>query len=698
MTTTDLHTKNLLDLTFERLGRLREDWEERPGQLEMAHLWAETLEQGGVLAVEAPTGIGKSLAYLLPAMLRRIRGSGPVLVSTCTKALQEQLLRQDVPLALHALGKPLRVTTLKGRQNYLCRRRAEARLAQRRLFSDAGLDDEAFERLATWVERTTTGELDELSQLGLEIPLPLLLDLASDPLVCASAGCDAATGCFAKRARREAQRADVVLVNHALLLSDPGLRAGLIAEADSLILDEAHQLERVARDQLGVTVGMHDLLRLAGRTDGRTGVLRLLKRAIRKGRGGAVLERIQRVEESLPRVLAHAKDFARDLERLLPAGAATARIARDLDLSRVSPTALDQLLASLGSLSRDLETLAETAEENGLAALRQEGAEALDEVRARAAAWTEIARALRAVVGVEEKGSAFYLDRDDRGTPRLNRRPVRVGAALRQTLFGLCDRVLLTSATLRAGSDFGPMIDGLGLSGDEVRSAALPSPFQLARQVFCAAWDGPEPNDPGFPARLSDLVVELATGLRKNTLVLLTSYQMLDSIAAQCAPRLEAAGIRLLRQIPGEAAALLADEFRAGGATVLLGTASFWEGVDFPGAALEVLLIARLPFSVPTDPVYEARAELISAEGGDPFRELALPEAVLRFRQGMGRLIRTAEDRGALIVADPRLSRASYGRLFASTLPNKPFVSASISELAAEAGRWFSREAAPCPA
>jgi len=698
MTTTDLHSKNLLDLAFERLSRLRPDWEERPGQLEMARLWAETLEQGGVLMVEAPTGIGKSLAYLIPAMLRRVRGSGPVVVSTCTKALQEQLLRQDVPLALRALGKPLRVTTLKGRQNYLCRRRAEARLAQRQLFADAGLNGDAFDRLAAWVERTTTGELDELPELGLEIPLPLLLDLASDPLVCAGIGCDAAAGCFAKRARREAQRADVVLVNHALLLSDPGLRAGLVAEAGSLILDEAHQLERVARDQLGVTVGMHDLYRLAGRTDGRTGVLRLLKRALRKGRGGAVQERIHRAEESIPPVLAHAKDFARDLERLLPPGATTARIPRDLDLSRVSPAALDQLLASLGSLSRALESLAETAEGEGLAALRQEGVDALDEVRARAIAWTEITRALRSVVGLEEKGYAFYLDRDDRGTPRLNRRPVRVGAALRQCLFALCDRVLLTSATLRAGSDFGPVIDALGLSGEDVRSAALPSPFRLARQVFCAAWDGPEPNDPEFPARLSDLVVELATGLRKNTLVLLTSYQMLDSIAAKCAPRLEAAGIRLLRQTPGEPAAGLAEEFRAGGATVLLGAASFWEGVDFPGAALEVLLIARLPFSVPTDPVYEARAELVLAEGGDPFRDLALPEAVLRFRQGVGRLIRTAEDRGAVIVADPRLSRASYGRLFASTLPSKPYVSASVPDLAAEARRWFLRAEAPCPA
>ena len=687
----------MLDSALERLGRRERGWEDRPGQRAMAALWAETLEQSGALVVEAPTGIGKSLAYLLPALIRRVRGSGPVVISTCTKALQEQLRRRDVPLACRAIGTPLRVVTLKGRQNYLCRKRAEARLNQRALFPG---DEDLLESVRAWCDRTVTGELEELAALGIDLPPAFLAEIASDPLVCTATACDAAGGCYAKRARREALRADVVLVNHALLLSDPGFRGTLLAEAGALVLDEAHHVERVAREQLGVTLGYHDFLRLAGRTDARTGVLRLVKRSLRRGRGGSLVEPLQRAEESIPPVIRHAGALARDLERLLPDGATTARITRDMDLARLTPASLDELLASLGTLARSLEDLTHAGEAEGEAALKPEGIEALEEVRARSLAWLEAERALRSVVALEEKGFAFFVDRDERGVPRLNRRPVRVGAALRATLFTVCDRVLLTSATLSDDGDFDPLLAALGLRPSEVRTATLPSPFPLERQVLSAVWDGAKPNDSDYTAELSTLVETLATRVRRNTLVLLTSYQMLDRVAARCGPALKREGIPLLRQVPGEAAATLAAEFRAGEGAVLLGTTSFWEGMDFPGASLEVLLIARLPFGVPTDPLFMARSEEIEAQGGDPFRDLALPEAVLRFRQGIGRLIRTAEDRGTVIVADSRLARSSYGRRFAATLPSPPWVTASCEELLTRVEAWFAREGTEvsCPA
>lgn len=683
---------------FDRLGRILTGFEQRPGQFEMACRWGETLERGGVLAVEAPTGIGKSLAYLLPALIARTRSSGPVIVSTHTKALQDQLLLRDIPLALRALEGSLRAVVLKGRAGYLCRRRANSRLAQRRLFTASGLDDVAIGRLERWVLGTATGDFEELRELGIGATQSLLAEIASDSLFCAGSGCDPQSGCFAKVARREARRADVVVVNHALLLSDAGLRSTLVAEAGALILDEAHHLERVAREQLGVSLGTQDLARLAARTDARGGALRLLARGLRRGKGGAVADRIAEADAALRPVMGHAAALALDLERILPSGTTSVRLTRDTDLAAVSPAALDQLLASIGTLARYLDLAADAAEGAGGGALRPGAIDAIEELRARQMAWIEVEHSLRAVTRLEERGIAFYIDRDERGTPRLNRRPLQVGDALRSQLFDLSGKTLLTSATLIPDDDFAPLVHALGLDVDSVETARLPTPFPLERQMMTAVLDGPDPTDPEFVNRLAALIVELATSVRRNTLVLLTSYLMLEQVAARIRGPLAEAGIALIQQAAGEAAAPLAREFRAEEGAVLLGTATFWEGVDFPGAALEVLVIARLPFPVPTDPVVEARSEKIEADGGDGFRDLMIPEAVLRFRQGTGRLIRTAEDRGAVVVVDPRIARASYGARFMATLPARPLLDPSPRRIAAAVHDWFAREGVECPA
>jgi len=687
-----------LAAALERLELHFPGFERRSGQLEMIRLWSEALERGGTLAVEAPTGIGKSLAYLLPAILLRARGSGPIVISTFTKALQDQLLERDIPLAARAAAQRVRVTTLKGRANYLCRRRALARLGQRGMFGAYGLDEDALERLIRWVEETDTGELEELRGHGIDASASLLSEIGSDALFCGGSGCDATSGCFAKAARREARKADVVVVNHALLLSDPGIRATLVAEAGALVIDEAHHLERVARDQLGVSVGIQDVRRLASRTDSRTGALRLLARAARRVKGGRIQERIAAAREALEPVILHTGALARDLERLLPPGVMSARLTRDQDLADVSPAALDQLLAGVGSLGRALEATIDAAEEDGGSAVRVGAVDAVDEVKARHQAWIEIERALRAVSRLEDRGIAFYVDRDERRSPRWNRRPLRVGGELRTALFACCERVLLTSATLTPGDDFAPFLDSLGLDPESVETARLPSPFALEKQVRSAVLVGPEPASPEFVVQLASLVEAIATSTRRNQLVLLTSYAMLDQLAKRLRGPLAEAGIPLIRQSPGEAAAPLAREFRESEGAVLLGTASFWEGVDFPGASLEVLVIARLPFPVPTDPLVAARSELIETEGGDSFRDLMLPDALLRFRQGIGRLIRTAEDRGAVVIVDPRIARAGYGSRFLATLPGTPMLDASPERVAAAVRDWFAGAEVAWPA
>jgi ATP-dependent DNA helicase DinG len=715
----DFDLVSAVEEAFERLERRAPGFELRPAQIQMARRWAELLMAKGLLAVEAPTGVGKSLAYLLPAILLRAGGSGPIVISTHTKALQEQLLEHDVPLAALAAGRRVRATTLKGRASYLCRRRAQARLRQRGLAlssparrargegaaADAG-DAEDLARLEAWVESTTTGELEELAALGVGGAGGrglagigwTMADLASDPIFCSGPDCDAASGCFAKAARREARRSDVVIVNHALLLSDAGLRQAIVAESGALILDEAHQFERVARETFGVTLGMQDVARLAARTDARNGALKLLSKSIRRGRGAAIAARIAEADRALKPVLDQTAAFTRDLAALLPARAATARLGPEVDFAAVSPAALDGLLISLGDFLRAFER-ALHAGDTEPDALRDGGDDALAECRARGAAWIETEQALRALLRLEERDHAFYLDRDERGAPRLNRRPLQVGRALRESIFAHAERVLLTSATLAPDGDFAPTARSLGLEPDELASSSLPSPFPLERMVRCVVLEGSAPNEARYVEDLAATIVSLAD-LRRSTLVLLTSFQMLEALGSRIREPLARLGVPLLTQAPGAPAAQLADAFRASPGSVLLGTASFWEGVDFPGAALEILVIARLPFPVPTDPVVEARSERIAAEGGDPFRDLMLPEAMLRFRQGVGRLIRSATDRGAVIVADPRLVRSTYGARFAATLPSTPVVARSPGAASETVREFMEREseALPCPA
>ncbi len=701
MNSSDFDLVTLVEEAFERLERSSPDFEHRPAQTRMAHRWAELLLRRGVLAVEAPTGVGKSLAYLVPALLLRAAGSGPIVVSTHTKALQEQLVTRDVPLAARALGRPVRAATLKGRASYLCRRRAHARLRQGRLFAGgAPLDAEMLERLEAWIEGTRSGELEELATLGLGMGLgpvsALAADIASDPIFCSGPDCDPASGCFVKAARREARRADVVILNHALLLSDAGLRQSVVAESGALILDEAHQFERVARETFGVTVGMQDVARLAARTDARNGSLRLLSRSLRRGRSAGVAERIVEADQALRPVLDHTASLTRDLAALLPDGVASARLGPGVDLATVSPASLDLLLGALGSLIRALERALHEAETE-TSALKPGSDDALAEGRARVAAWIETEQALRAVVRLEERDHAFYLDRDERGTPRFNRRPLRVGGALRDSIFAHAERVLLTSATLAPEGNFAPAVRALGLEPTEVESECLESPFPLDRMVRSVVLEGSAPNDAAYVDSLAATVSSLAT-LGRSMLVLLTSFQMLEGLASRLRAPLAARGVPLLAQAPGAPAAPLADAFRDRPGSVLLGTASFWEGVDFPGAALEILVIARLPFPVPTDPVVEARSERISAEGGDPFKELMLPEAILRFRQGVGRLIRSATDRGAVLVADPRILRSGYGARFAACLPSRPAVARTPAEAAALIRDFIETEVFPCPA
>jgi ATP-dependent DNA helicase DinG len=573
---------------FERLAAAMPGYEHRPQQLALAEAVAEALAGGGHLLAQAGTGVGKSLGYLIPALESGQR----VVVATATKALQEQLLTKDV---------------LKGRANYLCRRRTDA-LRLGGMFLDSGRDAAAYERLAPWIHSTETGDRAELE----EEPSPALwAELAVGPDRCLGRRCALVHSCFAEGARRRAGEAELVIVNHSLLFADLALRAdggGILPAHDAVILDEAHKLEESAATWLGARITLVGLRRL----------------------------------------LADAAQAASDADVLLPAGAAD-RAERALEalLGEVAPPAgrrrLRSLPADLGeTIVRELARLAETVAGRG---------DELDLVAGRA-------RALAADVA-----RCFEPPRPERvvwaepGTVAWA--PVDVSAALRDTLWEDGPTAILVSATL----EFDFVARRLGI--DDARRFDAGSPFDFRSQALVYVPRAvPEPREESVAAE----VEELCRLSRGRALVLTTSYRMLDELAARLRGRLR---YELLVQGSAPRERLL-ERFRAETDSILLATATFWQGIDVAGEALSLLVIDKLPFPSPGDPLVEARCELISARGGDWFAEYALPVATVQLRQGFGRLIRGHADQGVVAILDPRLRTRRYGPGLLESLPSCP--------------------------
>jgi Rad3-related DNA helicase len=678
------------------LPRAWPGWEAREGQRTLALEVARTLEHGGVLLAEAPTGVGKSLAYLLPAALHAAASGERVRVATCTRSLQDQLHERDLPAVLDALGLSLPVAILKGKQNYLCPR------------SLAMLDgaDEAEERsleaLRAWAAADETGDLDRFPQAGLEPFSRLRTRVATDPTACTPATCRGSGECFWVRARRRAAEARLLIVNHALLALAADAD-GLLPPADALVVDEAHRLEGVLSSQLERSVSLHrieELLRLTGSWgDGRR-ASGLLARARAFAAPLLVTDRaLERLAGDLERLSASADELRRD------AGALFARLAVDRPAEdgpyarRVRHHDLDGLL---GRELQLLEVVLEHARRHAdllrrgagvLPASDPRGAAAEElgaEMETLALRWQQLHDDLGWLADAADRDWAFWRSQAPRARAAdLHGAPVWVGAQARRLLLGPRAAVL-TSATLSAAGDFRWVAERLGLGeeqGAPWASLSVPSPFPLAEQVRAYVLDHGDDES----LAVAGVVAELWRVARRNTLVLFTAHE-----------RLRRAWERLRATLPADAplwaqdrdgpAGWLVERFRGERGAVLLGVQSLWEGVDFPGESLEVLVVARLPFSVPDDPVVEARAERLRERGLEPFRHDAVPEAVMRFRQGVGRLIRRATDRGVLVVCDPRLARASYRGPFLAALPVEARLWKDPRGLATEAGTFLARE------
>ena len=627
------------------LARTIEGFEDRPEQRQLAIEIERTFATGGVLVAEAGTGVGKSVAYSLPAIGRALAGER-VIVSTHTLPLQDQLVRKDLPALQAALGTSVPVAVLKGRSNYLCPRRWQQFRTQVTTREEARL---ALKTLI-WRTTTTTGDRAELNLLGGESGL--WSRVSADDETCTTRRCAATRGgCYLERARSAAASAGIVVVNHALLLHDARGGGNLLPEAEHVVVDEAHHLEDVASDAFGFKL---ESWRTHRDLD-RIGHSPLVVSALKSDDPSRV-EAAQRLREEVAHAGTVAGEAFDALGTLLPEGTDRSRITSGFRASD------DRWLP----IELAAERLADV-----LAAIRAAG----DRLAARGGdedEQSEHESAMKELIGEQgaiehgihqpKPGEIAWLTRQNDGIG-LYVAPAHVGGAIRRTLVDKHRSVILTSATLGVAGTMTFTMDRLGVA-DVAGTLRVGSPFDHADQsVLIVPSDMPLPHDEQFPLEAATIIGDVARALNGKTLVLFTSHSAMREVGAQLAG-LEEYGIAVLTQgIDGSRRAIL-ERFAAGG-SVLLGTQSFWEGVDLPGDQLRCVIIAKLPFPVPDDPLIQGRSERYD----DPFREYQLPLAALRLRQGFGRLIRTKTDRGAVVLLDRRVILQDYGPTFLASLP-----------------------------
>ena len=668
-----------------RLGR----YEDRPSQREMARLISSLFSRGGVGLIEAGTGVGKSLGYLIPALRWAAESGERTVVSTNTITLQEQLTGKDLPFLAEALtDQKVRFALLKGWRNYLCLQRLEQARAQ----GPALFDDAASVELAAieaWAEKTTDGSLADLP----DPPRGEVWDeVAAEGDLCTRLRCPHFERCFVFTARRAAAQADVIVVNHHLLMADLAVRrasqrwdeAAVLPAFKRLVIDEGHHLEDAAASHLGQEVSRRSLERLFNRLDRRgKGLLPALERALSKGTDLLSVASLDLVRARLAPSLHTSRVKAAALCDLLsgwlavrdePQVRLTDAFADDAIWGDGLGVALDDLLAEIDLLGDGLRMVRERLESDERRA--EELAPLLNEVRGVTRRLAGAGDALRAALRPDRDGlpRVRWLERrGGEGNVGATAVPLDLAPVLREDLFRRVETAVVTSATLAVGDGFDFLTRRLGLDDPELEpvTATLASPFSYPTQaVLAIPSDFPAPNLDGGAhfARTLGAAEDLIAFAGGGVFLLFTSHRDVREAARVLRERGVAGAHPLL--VHGEAPRDdLLRRFRAHGDAVLVGTASFWEGVDIPGRALRGLVLARIPFRVPTEPVTAAQCEAIEAEGRSAFDEYMIPHAALRLKQGFGRLIRTADDRGVVVICDPRVVTKGYGRRLLQGLP-----------------------------
>ena len=683
-------------------------YEERPGQLDMLRSVAEAYNAREHLMIEAGTGVGKSLAYLVPSVLWAWTNDTPVIISTATRNLQSQLINSDIPRAVSILGSEankFKVALLKGRSNYLCLRQLGEFFAPG-YWTMTKEEQEEMPRFIEWLKSTKDGDLDTYDGL----PRSLISCPGEE---CSARRCPYYSRCFVFRARKAAAKAHLVVVNHALVLAEATSGGGAILPAyGRLVLDEAHNLESIATDYLSYEFSIEALTRIFNRLirKGRgkrahaSGALASLERQLKRGiiKDTSVVEAIVRLSSDVSSGTVQALNALEDVidasaHLLKPIkGAETVRFKMvdgvrmycvrglfreyssedwDEELFFALQTKLESTLAFTVKTLHELRDTLERSVPEGEINTFSDVSVQFDSI---AQSLIDFANEANFVLSAEKSTHAYWIERvyreKRRKSIRLVAAPLSVAEDLHNLLYDPKDSVILTSATLRVGNNFKYMSNRLGCK-ERFRALTAVSPFDYLKQSCVLAPDClPDPSsDPaGYSEKLALMLKDLFSATKGRALVLFTSYEMMNAVASFSREILAREGINLLVQGEGISRESMTQRLKDSSEderTVLFGSQSFWEGVDVSGEALSCVVIARLPFAQVGDPVVEARAEKIDKEGGSSFRDYALPEAVIKFRQGFGRLIRSKRDSGVVVVTDPRLVTKNYGAIFRKSIP-----------------------------
>lgn len=720
-------------------------YEERPGQIDMSGAIVRAFNAREHLMIEAGTGVGKSLAYLVPSILWAWTNDTPVIVSTATRNLQSQLIGSDIPRALKILSPQtsnFKVALLKGRGNYLCLR-AVAEFFAAGYWTMSADEQALMPAFIDWLQHTADGDLDGYEGL----PRNLLSCPGEE---CSGRRCPFYSKCFVYKARKAAAEAHLVIVNHALVLAEasaPG--SGILPGYGRLVLDEAHNLESIATEYLSYELSLPNLTRILNRLvrrgKGRRarpgGVLSSVERQFQKGAfagnpsGETVMRMIAEASHLTVKIVNAAEDLF-DVAALLLAPAKERSVCRykvengvrKHSLHRLfepyvadewneaqflkAQTDFEEQLAAMVNLLHNLrDTLDDAVPEGELNYL----ADLSSQVSGIADSLVGFANEANFVIRGEKDTHAYWVERvrlEKRPSYlRLVAAPLSVAEDLKKMFYDVKDSVILCSATLRVGNDFKYMARRLGCGGGDATAGqdgarfkflTAASPFDYFRQSLVLAPDClPDPSsDPvAYAGSLAMLIRDLFSVTNGRALVLFTSYEMMNAVAAHAHQLLADIGITLLVQGEGLSRESMTRRLKESvnqpqtsslkPQTVLFGAQSFWEGVDVAGEALSCVVLARLPFAQVGDPVVEARSEKIDREGGSSFRDYALPEAVIKFRQGFGRLVRTKSDRGVVVVTDPRLVTKNYGATFRKSIPASVHTVTEIEELLQRVAEFF---------